>query len=464
MDSYYEKEFDEIYVKDCFHETDINEEDIMDYFVFDEDENNIIDNGDIIKNNNLNENKSNKEIKVNYNVCSYFTSPIRPDLYCPSGVISGNKYELKLIKDKTNDEEEKLKEEDIISISSFDSFDEDKNLDNKKIRPARYFNVDTNISIKCKICGGIGHNKKNCPNYDVKFCQRCIQTGHEDKNCTLKKCFKCNRIWHQTFNCLVNESDLIICDRCSNIGHKSDECLVNPLENSPIYLKFNNLSCFICGSYDHVLCNLSNRELPIIEKEANEICENKDTDNNYTIVEDYDDYDYDFSGKIIKDNIAINKQKFENVLFCSFCGGTHRNEECIDKEKFKNKYDERRQNLANKIIEKRKEINGNKLLFTLNLEDEIIFNFDRDDNKKMIALDEDKENEGEVDNINIFDINNTFNFIKEKSNSNKNCKKSKKSCKSKDSESEPKNQQKINGRKKSKFNNHRVYFKGKNKK
>ena len=418
MDNYYEKEFDEIYVQECFYETDnnkINKDDILDYFVFDENENNIIDNGNILKNNKFNESNNNQDIKVIYNICSFFSSPIRPDLYCPLGVISGNKYEIKLYKDKNNNEDEKEikpKDEDVISISSLDSFDEEK-IDNKKNKIIRYFNIDTDISIKCKICGNIGHNEKNCPNYDFKFCHRCVQIGHEDKDCNMKKCFKCNRIGHQTFKCFIEESQLIICDRCSCVGHKDEECLINPSEISQIYLKFYNLCCFICGSYDHVLCCLSNRELPIIEREKYKKREILNIYYSYNIIEDYDDYDYDFYGSFIKDNKTINRQKFQNIIFCIFCGGLHRNEECTEKENFKNKYDEKRIIIGKKIIEKRKEISDNKWLFTMKIQDENFFNINNERNKIIISLDEDKDSEEENEIINI---NKKFNCIKAKRN------------------------------------------------
>lgn len=458
MDNYYEKEFDEIYVQDCFHEPDtnkINNDDIMDYFVFDENENNIIENRNTIKCNKIKECKNNQEIKVNYNVCSFFSSPIRPDLYCPLGVISGNKYEIKLYKEKSNDEEIKQKEEDVISLSSLDSLDEEK-IDNKKIKIIRYFNIENDISVKCKICGSIGHNKNNCPNYYFKFCHRCIRIGHEDKDCNMKKCFKCNKIGHPTFKCPIKESNLFICDRCSCIGHKNEECLINPNGICQIYLKFNSLCCFICGSYDHVLCCLSNRKLPIIQKEETETRKNKDTIYfNYNYPEDYDDYEYDFSGTNIKDNKIINTQKLQNIIFCTFCGGTHRNEECIEKEKFKNKSDEKRINIGKKIIEKRKEINDYNWLFTMNIKDENLFNFDKEENKRIISLDEDKDSEGENGNINI---NNKNNLNKEKGNHKNKSKRHKIYSKSKDNKNKEKNHYKINGGKYHKIHSYEIFF------
>ena len=91
------------------YEDPIKKDDIMNYFVFNEDEDNII-----VKNNLSNEAKYNKEkdekkIQVNYNIYSYISSPIRPDLYSPYGIISGNKYKLILYQDKNEMGEKELK-------------------------------------------------------------------------------------------------------------------------------------------------------------------------------------------------------------------------------------------------------------------------------------------------------------------------------------------------------------------
>lgn len=199
MTDYYEKEYDEIFVQDCFHANGLNlsksknskiiKKDITEYFVFDENENNIIEKRNLFK---KCKKKKGKDINVNYNVCSFFSSVIRPDIYTPLGVLKGSNYELIPIKDKSKEEDEKeakKEEEDVISVSSFDSVEEDLNLKTKKFKEKRYFNIHIDITVKCKICGEIGHIKKDCPNYDIKFCHRCIQIGHEDKDCDKKKCF-----------------------------------------------------------------------------------------------------------------------------------------------------------------------------------------------------------------------------------------------------------------------------------
>ena len=205
MSKIFEQEYNEIYVHNCFHLNEKNIEpkplsnnnniqnDIMNYFVFNEKENNIVENFNSTQTKEFTEEDNNQNIKINYNICSFISSPRRPDLYCPFGVISGKNYELKSNEDKNKEENEKeikKEEDDIISISSFDSFEDERNIDNfenKKIKITRYFNIETDISMKCNICGEIGHKKRNCPNYDIKFCHRCAQFGHEDKECDKKK-------------------------------------------------------------------------------------------------------------------------------------------------------------------------------------------------------------------------------------------------------------------------------------
>ena len=133
------------------------DENIMDFFVFDENEDNIIANPkqrnklntkmnykEEIKNDLLDENKK----KVDYNVSSFITSSFRPDLYSPFGIISGNKYKLKFapgnsfqnLEEKEEDNENKdegksliKKEENKDKDSSSSSSDEkDNNEETKK--------------------------------------------------------------------------------------------------------------------------------------------------------------------------------------------------------------------------------------------------------------------------------------------------------------------------------------------
>ena len=101
----------------------INSNNIIDYFVFDENENNIIknpkNNRNIILKEDKKLNKKEQKIKVEYYVNSFITSGIRPDLYCPYGIISGNIYELKSAPNKSlkkieeKEDEEKVEERQV---------------------------------------------------------------------------------------------------------------------------------------------------------------------------------------------------------------------------------------------------------------------------------------------------------------------------------------------------------------
>ena len=389
---------------------------IMENFVFDESENNIIiKEDDLSKKLKRNESENNNQIKVNYYICSFLSSPIRPDLYCPLGIIKGNDYKLILIKEKNEEEKENEKEtkkedEDILSIS-IDSVEEEKIIENKKAKIIRYFNIEDDISKKCSICGEIGHTYKNCLFSNIKFCHRCIHYGHDTKECDNKKCFKCNREGHKTNKCNIDEDKLIICERCNCVGHKKEDCLLNPLEYNKSELIYNNLPCFICGNYEHTLCSIVGRELPMILTEEN---------------------------IIINNNIAYSfinldeEENFQNINFCSYCGDNHTNENCIIKDKFKNKYDDIRKNAGKKILEKRNKKREHMPLLVQNKVENNNFNYN-----KIISLDEDDSIDAEDNYIDIL-VQADLNKKKKKKNKNK---KKKKLSYSKDNENEEKNRQ-----------------------
>ena len=274
------------------------DENIMDFFVFDENEDNIIHNSKQKNQENTKKNykeeqkndllKENK-MKVDYNVSSFITSSFRPDLYSPFGIISGNKYKLKFgpsnsfqsLEEKEEKEEKEennenkdeskiviKKEENKDKDSSSSSSDEKENNEEiKKMKLNRYYNLEPDISLKCHICDQVGHRKDVCPFYENKFCYRCLSTSHEDRDCEQIKCFKCNKLGHKTYNCELRDNQLVICDSCHCVGHVKKECLIKPMEISSKFLKYNDLSCLYCGSPNHVLCSLIKRELPELKEE-----------------------------------------------------------------------------------------------------------------------------------------------------------------------------------------------------
>lgn len=386
---------------------------ILDFFVFDESEDNIITNLKQRKkeNSKMNSNEEPKKdllkenkMKVDYNVSSFITSSFRPDLYSPFGIISGNKYKLKFASENNfQNLEEKDEDKNVIKVeedkdkeSSSSSDEKDNNEEIKKLKLNRYYNLEPDISLKCHICDQIGHRKDVCPFYDNKFCYRCLSTSHEDRDCDQIKCFKCNKLGHKTNNCQLRENQLIICDSCHCVGHVRKECLMKPMELSYKFLKYNNLSCLYCGRSNHVICSLIERELPELEEEdENELKEilrdehlfmdslingNIDDDDRSSLTPKNEDLEADGKKAIeIEENTIElkeyesknnqNKKKkkekiFEDIEnedikftnFCGYCGGRHRNEECEHQndEKFNNKFDEQRKNAGQKIIEKRR--------------------------------------------------------------------------------------------------------------
>ena len=409
------------------------EENIMDFFVFDENEDNIIinpkqRNQENAKMNHKEEQKNDllkeNKMKVDYNVSSFITSSFRPDLYSPFGIISGNKYKLKFapsnsfqsLEEKEEDNEKKdesknaiKKEENKEKDSSSSSSDEKENNEEiKKMKLNRYYNIEPDISLKCHICDQVGHRKDACPFYDSKFCYRCLSTSHEDRDCEQIKCFKCNKLGHKTYYCELRDNQLVICDSCHCVGHVQKECLIKPMEFSSKFLKYNDLSCLYCGSSNHVLCSLIERELPELkeededEDEINEILkdeylfrdslnkgnndEDEDDDRSSLTPKD-EDLEKDSNNKVIEiEEETIDLQEYEsmnnqnkekertmkkkkekifedienedikNTMFCGYCGDRHRNEECEHKndEKFNNKFDEQRKNTGKKLIEKRR--------------------------------------------------------------------------------------------------------------
>ena len=374
----------------------IDKKNIMDYFIIGEDENNdsISDiSKQLEKSEEKNEDDNNdNNIKLSYKVSSFISSNYRPDLYSPLGIIGGNKYNLRKnsMKGKEKVDNEELEAEDKEEDKEIEEKEEeeeeekeskilDEKLDNVKkeldkyklLKLGRYYVLDNDITVKCHNCGEIGHIKDYCPYTNLKFCHRCLSHDHNDKDCKNKKCFRCNKSGHNKNECSIKESEILICFNCQNSGHRKNECLINPSNIDSRFIKNNGLSCFYCGSSNHMICPLSERENIELKKENidfDEIEEDMISSHSQEISSDTPVEEEEIETKkkskskkkhpeeIIK-NIKNEDIKF--TIFCSYCGETHRNEECPlkDDPKFSNEFDTFRKNICKKILERRNKEN-----------------------------------------------------------------------------------------------------------
>ena len=374
----------------------IDKKNIMDYFIIGEDENNdsISEiSKQLEKSEEKNEDDNNdNNIKLSYKVSSFISSNYRPDLYSPLGIIGGNKYNLRKnsMKGKEKVDNEELEAEDKEEDKEIEEKEEeeeeekeskimDEKLDNVKkeldkyklLKLGRYYVLDNDITVKCHNCGEIGHIKDYCPYTNLKFCHRCLSHDHNDKDCKNKKCFRCNKSGHNKNECSIKESEILICFNCQNSGHRKNECLINPSNIDSRFIKNNGLSCFYCGSSNHMICPLSERENIELKKENidfDEIEEDMISSHSQEISSDTPVEEEEIETKKkskskkkhpeeIIENIKNEDIKF--TIFCSYCGETHRNEECPlkDDPKFSNEFDTFRKNICKKILERRNKEN-----------------------------------------------------------------------------------------------------------
>jgi hypothetical protein len=237
----------------------------------------------------LEENKPLEDRK--YSLITFLSNKRRPDIYLNSDVIKGQHYRIKeFSEDKEEDQEMK------------ETNDEDsEKVEFHNRRGNRYF--DTNLSIKCWNCGGVGHIADRCSEEVLIICSKCNQTGHDRFQCKNVKCFKCNRIGHKSQDCNVKE--VLRCERCGHTNHKGYDCLSKPeITHSSSSEKY----CRFCNSSGHLVCGFP-KEMYIISE-------------------------YDSDNVVFSDEEFCRKdlpRKKINEKCCPRCSGDHRLESCRER-------------------------------------------------------------------------------------------------------------------------------------
>ena len=73
-----------------------------------------------------------------------------------------------------------------------------------------YFSRQNGI-IRCRICGELGHQAKNCPKVGNDTCYLCAETGHLGSSCPSIICRQYSIVFHLKFS-------------CNKQGHTSNDC------------------------------------------------------------------------------------------------------------------------------------------------------------------------------------------------------------------------------------------------
>ena len=345
--------------------------------------------------------------KKDYSLISFITSTKRPDLYHRYCYTSGEDYIIKQLKKKENNIEnnkeniENNKENNIENNKeNLEDNKENNNENNKenanennieknsesgsnsslenyqmKGQLMRYFTFNTNITYKCFNCGEVGHMAGNCPYENKIICLKCNRKGHEDRDCPYTKCFKCNKFGHKNFQCPIKIDKLKVCNRCLGIGHKDENCLREPFYPYNNFYHNNKYYCQYCGSNKHLICPFKNNfnfNLDFEDEYLNDISKdevenwenmrkklNKEEkkqefkeDNKEEIKEESEE------GEIIEDGnnyfSDMDNREIYKSIFCPICAGRHYFEKCeeyiLNKEKYKNKFDEQREIFVKNVI------------------------------------------------------------------------------------------------------------------
>ncbi len=342
--------------------------------------------------------------KKDYSLISFITSTKRPDIYHRYCFTSGEDYQIKIPlkkqEEKNKNEEKEIKEEKENELNNLNDLNEQNELNelndssenesssslnykSMKSQSMRYFTFNNNITYKCFNCGEVGHINVNCPYENIIYCLKCNRKGHEDINCPYTKCFKCNKFGHKNYQCHNKINKEKICNRCLSIGHSSNQCLKEPFYPYNEFYIDNNYLCQFCGSNKHLVCpfkknfkfdfnfnfeNNDNKDFTFSNDDIEKWEEfrkkyNKDDkkeENNFISCNNIKEESEEGEISIDSNNIinGIENSEIANCIFCPICSGRHSMEKCEDyilnKDKYKNKFDEQRKNYVIEILKNNK--------------------------------------------------------------------------------------------------------------
>ena len=344
--------------------------------------------------------------KKDYSLISFITSTKRPDIYHRYCFTSGEDYQIKIppkkqeenkkeekneekeLKEEKENESNELNEQNELNDLSENESSSSLNYKSMKNQSMRYFTFNNNITYKCFNCGEVGHINVNCPYENIIYCLKCNRKGHEEINCPYTKCFKCNKFGHKNFQCHNKINKENICNRCLSVGHSINQCLKEPFYPYNEFYIDNNYLCQFCGSNKHLVCpfkknfkfdfnfnfeNNENNDFTFsnddIEKweeyrkkynKDDKKEENNFINSNNNIKEESEEGEISLdSNNIIN---GIENSEIANCIFCPICAGRHSLEKCeeyiLNKDKYKNKFDEQRKNYVIDILKNNK--NNNK--------------------------------------------------------------------------------------------------------
>ena len=125
----------------------------------------------------------------------------------------------------------------------------------------RYFSE--NISLKCHLCGQVGHRKDQCDNAPLpQPCHLCGETDHEPQDCSNIVCFRCNTFGHHSRQCnsggRFGGARPVLCTRCGSFTHEVRWCRITADSPVPEALVSRQIVCINCREVGHAYCTNGN--------------------------------------------------------------------------------------------------------------------------------------------------------------------------------------------------------------